>query len=370
MSNFDRFVAWLDGALSWIPSWAVSLMVLFICGVIAVTLHGYAFGAFTRLTASRGLFLRSLISRTKWPTRMAFIIAGLALGTRIAPLGVGQADFTRQILLVCFIILIAWIAQSALHIWSIVYMRRFKLDAEDNLLARKHATQSRILLRVADILIMILGISAILMTFEGVRQYGVSLLASAGAAGIIVGLALQPVLKNLLAGIQLAITQPIRIDDALLVEGEWGKVEEITATYVVIRIWDLRRLILPLSYFIENPFQNWTRETAALIGNVMLYLDYRAPIDAIREKVNAITKASANWNGEVSHVQVTDFRENTMEVRILVSANNSGMAFDLRCEVREQLIAYLQSEHPYALPVRRLEETMAQQNGMELSRAD
>eukprot|EP00873_Tetraselmis_striata_P031734 jgi/Tetstr1/451998/TSEL_039034.t1 len=286
---------------------------------------------------------------------MVFIIVGLTLGTRIAPLGLGQAGFVRQLLLVCFIVTIAWIAQSALHIWSIIYMRRFKLEAEDNLLARKHATQSKILLRVADIVILIVAISAVLMTFEEVRQYGISLLASAGAAGIIVGLALQPVLKNLLAGIQLAVTQPIRIDDALIVEGEWGNVEEITATYVVLRIWDMRRLIVPLSYFIEQPFQNWTREGAALLGTVIIYLDYRAPLDAIRRKVEDIASKSDLWNGKVAHVQVTDFKTDTMEVRILVSANNSGKAFDLRCEVREKLIDFLQREHAYALPVRRIE---------------
>ncbi|SDG85967.1 mechanosensitive ion channel family protein [Pelagibacterium luteolum] len=353
-------LASIEGSLRWIPSWFVSLMVLFLAGLVALVLHRYLFSFAQRAVAEKGLFWRSLISRTKWPTRMVFIIIGLTLGTRIAPLGFGQAGFVRQLLLVCFIVTIAWIAQSALHIWSIIYMRRFKLEAEDNLLARKHATQSKILLRVADILILIIAISAVLMTIEEVRQYGVSLLASAGAAGIIVGLALQPVLKNLLAGIQLAITQPIRIDDALIVEGEWGNVEEITSTYVVLRIWDMRRLIVPLSYFIEQPFQNWTREGSALLGTVIIFLDYRAPLDAIRGKVEEIAKASPLWNGEVAHVQVTDLKADSMEIRILVSANNSGKAFDLRCEVREKLIDFLQREHAYALPVRRLEQSGTQ----------
>lgn len=350
-----EFFASIEGRLSWIPSWFVALLVLLVFGLSALFLHHYLFSIARRAIAQKGLFWRSLVNRTKWPTRMVFIIVGLTLGTRIAPLGLGQAGFARQLLLVCFIVTIAWIAQSALHIWSIIYMRRFKLEAEDNLLARKHATQSKILLRVADIVILIVAISAVLMTFEEVRQYGISLLASAGAAGIIVGLALQPVLKNLLAGIQLAVTQPIRIDDALIVEGEWGNVEEITATYVVLRIWDMRRLIVPLSYFIEQPFQNWTREGAALLGTVIIYLDYRAPLDAIRRKVEDIANKSDLWNGEVAHVQVTDFKIDTIEVRILVSANNSGKAFDLRCEVREKLIDFLQREHAYALPVRRIE---------------
>lgn len=229
-----------------------------------------------------------------------------------------------------------------------VYLRRFKLDAEDNLLARKHVTQTRILERVAATLIIMIGLSAALMTFEEVRQYGISLLASAGAAGLVIGLALQPVLKNIFAGIQLAMTQPIRIDDALLVEKEWGNVEEITSTYVVLRLWDWRRLVLPLSYFIEQPFQNWTRESSALIGTVFLYADYTAP--EMRRKLEEIVKASPLWDGQVLALQVTDLKEQTMEIRMLASARTSGRTFDLRCEIREKMIAWLKDTHPQALP--------------------
>jgi small-conductance mechanosensitive channel len=213
--------------------------------------------------------------------------------------------------------------------------------------------------RVAATAIVALTLSAALMTFPAVRQYGVSLLASAGVAGIVLGLALQPVLKNLLAGIQLAITQPIRIDDALIVEGEWGNVEEITSTYVVVKLWDWRRMVLPLSYFIEKPFQNWTREGSSLIGSVMIYLDYTVPVAAIRQKVEEIAAASPLWDKQVAGVQVTDFRETVMEVRILVSASNAGRAFDLRCEVREKLIDFIQRDYPGALPRVRAEGTIA-----------
>ncbi len=187
-----------------------------------------------------------------------------------APLSERSALLIRHGVLIGTIALMGWFAITVLHIWTVIYLRRFKLDSEDNLLARKHVTQLRILQRIAATLIVIITLSAGLMTFEGVRQYGVSLLASAGAAGIVVGLALQPMLKNMIAGVQLAVTQPIRIEDALLIENEWGNVEEITSTYVVIRLWDLRRLIVPLSYFIEKPFQNWTREGARLIGSVFI----------------------------------------------------------------------------------------------------
>ena len=193
------------------------------------------------------------------------------------------------------------------------------------------------------------------MSFDAVRQYGVSLLASAGVAGIVLGLALQPVLKNLFAGIQLAITQPIRIDDALLVEGEWGNVEEITSTYVVVKIWDWRRMVLPLSYFIENPFQNWTRESASLIGTVMIYLDYSVPVALIRKKAEEIANASLLWDHKVINIAVTDFKTDCMEIRILVSASNSARCFDVRCEMREKLIDYIQRDYPSALPLLRAE---------------
>lgn len=166
---------------------------------------------------------------------------------------------------------------------------------------------------------------------------------------------LQPLLKNLFAGIQLATTQPIRIDDALLIENEWGQVEEITSTYVVVRLWDWRRLIVPLSYFIEKPFQNWTRETANLIGTVLIYLDYSAPVDAIRDAAQRIAQQSKLWDGDVFNVAVTDFREDVMEVRVLVSARSAGRAFDLRCEMREQLITFIQGEYPHSLPLTRAE---------------
>ncbi|HSI39758.1 MAG TPA: mechanosensitive ion channel domain-containing protein [Xanthobacteraceae bacterium] len=355
MLTVRRLADEIEGLLYWAPDWLVSLLFFAIAIVVGIILHRIAFRVITRLVRDMDLFWRSLVSRTEGPTRLAAIVIMLGIAAPVAPLSLQGTFWVRHILLVCSIALIAWLAHTALHIWVTVYLRRFKLDAEDNLLARKHVTQTRILRRVAAAIIFTVALSAALMTFESVQQYGVSLLASAGAAGLVVGLALQPVLKNLIAGIQLAVTQPIRIDDALLVEGEWGNVEEITSTYVVIRIWDWRRLILPLSYFIEQPFQNWTREGSALIGTVMIYLDYSVPVDAVRAKVEEIVKTSPLWDRKVVNVQVTDFRESVMEVRILVSASNSGRTFDIRCEVREKLIAFLQQAYPAALPRLRAE---------------
>jgi small-conductance mechanosensitive channel len=243
----------------------------------------------------------------------------------------------------------------ALHIAADLYLRRFRLDVDDNLLARKHNTQVRVLARTVDVLVIMITLGTALMTFPAVRQYGYSLFASAGVAGIVAGLAARPVLSNLFAGVQLAMTQPIRLYDAVIVENEYGTVEEIRSTYVVVKLWDWRRMVVPLTYFIEKPFQNWTRETSALIGNVMIYVDYRAPVGIIRDKLTEIVKASKNWDGGVVNLQVTDAKESTIELRCLMSARTSGQAFDLRCEVREQLIDFLQKHHPEALPRQRSE---------------
>jgi small-conductance mechanosensitive channel len=189
-----------------------------------------------------------------------------------------------------------------------------------------------------------------LMTFDQVRQYGISLFASAGAASLVVGLAARPLLTNLIAGVQIAITQPIRLEDAVIVEGEWGWIEEISSTYVVVRLWDWRRMILPISYFLEKPFQNWTRESGALIGSVYLYLDYSIPVQAVRDKLAEVAAESKLCDGKVVNLQVSDTREGVIELRCLVSARNAPACWDLRCEVREKLIAFIQAEYPHSLP--------------------
>ncbi|WP_119943339.1 mechanosensitive ion channel family protein [Neorhizobium sp. NCHU2750] len=346
----NAFIAEFRQYTDWLPNWVVSLAVLAAAILIGLMVHRFAFRLFTRVVENKDLFWRSLVSRGKRPLRLGILTFTLSLAVTLAPLAPGPAELFRHILLLAFIILVGWATKTVLHIWTTVYLRRFKLDAEDNLLARTHVTQSRIAERIAGFMIVILTVAAMLMTFPAVQQYGVSVLASAGVAGIVLGLALQPMLKNLFAGIQLAITQPIRIDDALIVEGEWGNVEEITSTYVVVKLWDWRRMILPLSYFIENPFQNWTRESSALIGTVMIYLDYTVPVSALRSKVEEIAAASKLWDKRVVNVQVTDFRESVMEIRILVSASSAPKVFDIRCEMREKLVEFIQRDYPQALP--------------------
>jgi small-conductance mechanosensitive channel len=339
----------------WAPLWLVNLAVLAVGALLGLMLHELVTRTIRRALRGRDTYWSTLVVKLRRPTRLAALILGLAAGASLAQLGEGGVEALRRILALGFVALVGWSALTALDIWSLLYVRRFSLDAEDNLLARKHLTQTKILTRTAGTLIVILTIGFALMTFPGVRQYGISLLASAGAAGIIAGLALQPFLTNLIAGVQIATTQPIRIDDAVIVENEWGWIEEITSTYVVVRLWDWRRMVLPLTYFIQQPFQNWTRETASLIGTTMLYVDYTAPIDVLRAKLEEIAKASPLWDGNVVNLAVTDVSERTIQVRCLISARNAPTTFDLRCEVREKMIAFLQAELPHVLPRDRLD---------------
>ncbi len=220
---------------------------------------------------------------------------------------------------------------------------------KDNLKARRQHTRIRILYRVTQFVIGFLILSLMLIMIPGVRTVGVTLMASAGLAGLAVGAAAQPALKNLIAGIQMAFSEPIRLDDVVIVEGEWGRIEDIKLTYVVVRIWDDRRLIVPVSYFLEKPFQNWTTKTSDLLGTVFLYVDPATDIEPIRAKFVESVKANARWDGRVAILQVTDHRGDALELRGLLSARNAGTAFDLRCEVREAMMNYLRSDMPQAL---------------------
>ena len=350
MDSLRAALTWIKDLLDWLPDPVVALLILAIAALVALVLHRWARKLVQRTLAGRYPYLFSTFTQTCGLSRLALLILAMIVAIPVAPLRHDAADFLARLLAVAVIGLIGWAAIIALHIAADLYLRRFRLDVDDNLLARKHNTQVRVLSRSVDVLLVMLTLGAALMTFPAVRQYGVSLFASAGVAGIVVGLAARPVLSNLMAGVQIAMTQPIRLYDAVTLENEHGIIEEITSTYVVVKLWDLRRMIVPLTYFIEKPFQNWTRETSALIGNVMLYVDYCAPVGVIREKFNEILKQSEKWDEKVAALQVTDFKEGTMELRCLMSARSAALAFDLRCEVREKLIDFLQKEHPEALP--------------------
>ena len=289
----------LEATLEWVPGWAIGATLLALGTVLALLVHAIAMRAGERLFGGKERFGPALLAQTRGPAMLALVLLGARLIVSIAPFPEPLSLALQRILTLAFVLLVGWIAVCAIDIAAGIYLQRFRLDVEDNLPARKHVTQVHILRRAAKTLVAIITLAAGLMTFDSVRQYGVSLFASAGVAGLIVGFAARPVLSNLIAGIQLAITQPIRVDDAVVVEGEWGRIEEITSTYIVVRLWDWRRLVVPLSYFIEKPFQNWTREGTAIIGAVMIYVHYGAPVDRIRKKLEEIGSRPSRWCSSV-----------------------------------------------------------------------
>jgi len=333
-----------------LPDFALPLSVAVgaIAGALAVQWLIYRL-LFKTLDTQYGI-AGSLLRRSRRPSRIAFVLLALIFVIPAASLPEAWENGLQHLALILLIILVGWTAIILTNHFTERALRRRKMDTDDNLAARKFVTQVRVLRRAANIVLIIFVTAAVLLTFESVQQYGVSLFASAGAAGLILGFAARPVLANLIAGIQIAITQPIRLEDVVIVEGEWGWIEEIFATYVVVRIWDWRRMVVPLSYFIEKPFQNWTRETASIIGAVTWYLDYTVPVENVREKLTELVNASQNWDGQVVNLQVTDTDKDTVTLRGLMSARTSPAAWDLRCEIREKLITWLQAEYPQALP--------------------
>lgn len=343
--------------LRFVPAGVYGALLLALAAGAALLVHRSVLRLALRLVPRDQAFVHSLIRATVAPTRCALVIVALGAALPMAPIGPAATGFVAHGLFIGFIVLLGWSAVTAITLATDYYLRRSQLDTQVDPLARKHLTQVRVLRRVATTLVLVVTVAAALMTFESVKEYGVSLIASAGAAGLVVGLAARPLLTNLFAGIQLAITQPIRIGDAVIVENEWGWVEEITGTYVVIKAWDWRRLVVPLSYFLEKPFQNWTRSSTDLIGSVMLWVDYTVPVDRVRARLEEIVRGTKLWDEQVVNLQVVDANDRAVQLRALVSARTSPEAWDLRCHVREELIAFLQAEFPASLPKQRAELT-------------
>ena len=295
------------------------------------------------------------VKKVAWP--LFFILFSLVL--RMKPLRdlLGMQDYTwyfRKASTLLFIFSLTWLLIRVLRVIKRFVIAKYDVAASDNLKARKVYTQFTILERIIIFILVVLALGVALMSFEGIREIGVSVFASAGVAGIIIGLSAQKMIGTILAGIQIALTQPIRMDDVVIVEGEWGRIEEITLTYVTIKIWDKRRLIVPTTYFIEKPFQNWTKNSADLLGTVFLYTDYAVSVDALRDELKRIVKNSDLWDGEVVNIQVTDSKANYVELRAMVSAADASSAWDLRVHVRERLITYLQEHYPDSIPHNRV----------------
>jgi small-conductance mechanosensitive channel len=256
---------------------------------------------------------------------------------------------------IILVILVAWLAIKTVYILEEYLLIKFDVTQADNLQARKIQTQLKVLKQIVFVVTIVLALGTILMTFEKVRQLGTTILASAGIIGIVVGMAAQKTIGAFIAGLQIAITQPIRIDDVVIIENEWGRIEEITLTYVVVRIWDLRRLIVPITYFIEKPFQNWTRTSADILGTVFIYTDYNVPIDVVRQQLQKILNESELWDKKVCVLQVTNTTEKAIELRALMSASDASKAWTLRCQVREKLVEFLRDKYPASLPKIRAE---------------
>jgi small-conductance mechanosensitive channel len=266
-----------------------------------------------------------------------------------------HTEVAEHILKLLIITCISWLLISLMSMGRAIILLGYDLEQKDNLKARRVYTQLRLIERILRFLLIVLAIAIGLMTFEEIRNVGVGLFASAGVAAIILGFSAQKLIATVIAGFQIAISQPIRIDDVVIVENEWGRIEEINLTYVVVKIWDERRLILPTTYFIEKPFQNWTRTSAEIMGTVFLYLDYAVPLDEVRKELTRILESDDKWDGRVNVLQVTDSTEKSMQVRALMSAPDASAAWDLRVNVREQLIRFLQKNYPASLPRNRVE---------------
>jgi small-conductance mechanosensitive channel len=296
-----------------------------------------------------------LLERLYQPVRWIMVAGAVGLAIQAFAVSEGPTELLTHIFAVVLIVLVAWLLIRVTSALSEVVLLAHPMDGSDNLRARAIRTQISIVRRTLIVVIITVALSSLLMTFPRVRQLGAAILASAGIAGIVLGLAAQKTLGNFFAGLQIALTQPLRIDDVVIVEGEWGRIEEITLTYVVVKIWDLRRLIVPITYFIEHPFQNWTRVTANILGTVVLYVDYTVPVEAVRTELQRVLESTNLWDHKLGLLQVTNVSERAAELRVLVSAPDAGTAWDLRCYVREKLVAFIQEHYPQSLPKVRAE---------------
>ncbi|OYY90468.1 MAG: hypothetical protein B7Y45_07580 [Sphingomonas sp. 28-66-16] len=344
---------------TYLPGWSIAPLTTLAVSVaacaIALVLHYLLATLLIRMakrTESRvdDMLLDRLVRPTRW---MALALA-LSVALRTAPPAAGTQFVTERIFGLIVPMLFGWLALAVLRAIRDIVDFRSNIATSDNLAARRRRTRIGILVRIGTFLIIFATMCMMLLSIPSVRSVGVTLMASAGLAGLAVGAAAQPALKNLIAGIQMAFSEPIRIDDVVIIEGEWGRIEEIRLTYVIVKIWDERRLVVPVSQFLEKPFQNWTRESSALLGTAFLYVDPAADVPAIRAHLDSVVRGHPKWDGRVIGLQVTDIKPEVMELRALVSAADAGNAFDLRCDVREAMMAFIATEMAPALPRTRL----------------
>ncbi|WP_218509103.1 mechanosensitive ion channel family protein [Variovorax sp. dw_308] len=336
----------------WFGTWLAALV------AVPAALMAYRIGGLVLMRVTRPTpGLHAMVDKARSAARWALPLVALQMVWQAAPDDLRYINTVRHLNGLLVITALTWLLVRAISGFTEGLLTKYPANVADNLNARRIHTQARVLSRLALGMVLVAGVSLVLMTFPGARQVGASLLASAGVIGLIVGLAAKPVFSNLIAGLQIALAQPIRMDDVLVVEGEWGTVEEITGTFVVMKLWDERRLILPLSYFIEKPFQCWTRHTAQLLGSAFIYVDYGTPLAPLRAELERIVRTAPEWDGRTFVLQVTDVTERSMQLRMLATAATAGQAFDLRCRMREGMMTFMQREYPQHLPKLRTEDS-------------
>lgn len=338
------------------PAWVTRLIGVAIVTLIIAVAHYIAVLLLRRVTARTVSPVDDIIlARLRWPSFW------LAIGVALAAMAPGLGMPKEELLLwqraagLTAPAIMGWVIIALMRAYRDIVAAKLDITVEDNLRARRRRTRVSILHRIGVILVVVIVVCLMLMSIPSVRSVGVTLAASAGIVGLAIGAAAQPALKNLIAGIQMAFTEPIRIDDVVIVEGEWGRIEEIRLTYVIVKIWDERRLVVPVSKFLENSFENWTRETSQLLGSVFWYCDPCVDVERLRVKLGEIVTADPRWDGRFWNMQVTDSKpEGWMEVRGLMTAKDATVAFDLRCAAREALYAFMRDEMPEALPRTRI----------------
>ncbi|RJG04708.1 mechanosensitive ion channel family protein [Noviherbaspirillum cavernae] len=354
----------LYAAMPWIViigrvPWVATIALILLALLATIVIHAIGTRILERLAAPFKLSRRLVRYGNRAGAAMVFFMATQVI-LRSASSELPLIDLVRHINSLCLIAALTWLALQCVQAIEHTIIEMYPADSPDNLQARRVQTQTRVLGRSLMVLIVVIGVGSAMMTLPFLRQFGTSLLASAGFAGLVVGFAAKPILGNLLAGMQLALTQPIRLEDVVIVQNEWGWIEEITGTYVVIRIWDQRRLIVPLQWFIENPFQNWTRSSSSLLGSAFIWVDYRLPLDPLRDEALRVCRTAPEWDGRLCQVQVVDTSERAMQLRVLVSAPDSSKAWDLRCRMRESLVDFIQRAYPDCLPRLRTDVTAMQ----------
>lgn len=349
------------------------LYAIFLFSAVVVFGNGIHYMVFRLLRRDFPESRRSALGMRRYlalPARAVFLSIGLLtvlpVVPKIPPVLRGQIEQLTGILLVLFL---GWLAVGGVYVFQAFTLSKFDTTVPDNLRARRVHTQMQFIRRVLILIVVLLDAGALLWSLHDERlwKYGTGLLASAGLASLVLAVAAKSTASNFIAGLQIALSEPIRIDDVVVIQGEWGRIEEITSTYVVVKIWDLRRLVVPLSYFIEQPFQNWTRRTGDIMGTAFLYVDYSVPVEPLRQELTRIVSQSPLWDRRVCGLQVTSLSERAMELRCLVSSGGSAENFDLRCEVREKMVEFLRTNYPSALPTMRLEirDANASQAGAE-----